>query len=305
MIAHRGACGYRPEHTLESYRLAIRMGADFIEPDLVPTSDGVLVARHENEISETTDIADHAEFADRFTTKTIDGEEMVGWFTEEFTLAELKTLRAKARLPAGRPRKTRYDGRFEIPTFDEILDLVQRESRRRGVLVGVAAETKNPSYFASIDLSLEAPLGAALKRHRLDHPNAPALVQSFEPGHLYDLGSWLDVSLVQLVDMFGPAYDLLASRGGLDEIASYADVVSVNKEMVLGTAETPSGIVDEAHATGLDLHVWTLRTENRRDAASEAKSFFDSGVDGVVTDYADTALSARDEWIETRGTLAG
>jgi glycerophosphoryl diester phosphodiesterase len=324
VIAHRGACGYRPEHTIEGYRLAIRMGADFIEPDLVSTRDGVLVARHENEISCTTDVADHAEFADRFTTKTIESEDVSGWFTEDFDLDELKTLRAKERLPAVRPRNARYDGRFEVPTFDEILDLVRLEGRRRGVMVGVAAETKNPSYFASIGLALERPLGASLKRHRLHHPKAPVFVQSFEPGHLYDLGSWLDVPLVQLVDMCGPAYDLLVSRGGVAEIASYADVISVSKEMVLprlddGTAGTPSGFVDEAHSAGVDVHVWTLRAENRYMATSfrrgseptarghasaEALAFFDSGVDGVVTDHTDTALAARHEWLERYGDRA-
>ncbi|MFA6575913.1 MAG: glycerophosphodiester phosphodiesterase family protein, partial [Nocardioides sp.] len=168
VIGHRGASGYRPEHTLASYRLAIRLGADYVEPDLVSTKDGVLVARHENEISGTTDVADHAEFAARRTTKTIDGRAVSGWFTEDFTLAELKTLRAKERLPQVRPDNTRYDGRFEIPTLVEVLQLVREESKRTGRSIGVYPETKHPTYFDSIGLSLEEPLVRTLDRFGLD-----------------------------------------------------------------------------------------------------------------------------------------
>ncbi|MGH3813719.1 MAG: glycerophosphodiester phosphodiesterase family protein, partial [Pseudonocardiaceae bacterium] len=170
VIAHRGASGYRPEHTLGAYRLAIRMGADYIEPDLVSTRDGVLVARHENEISGTTDVAAHPEFADRRTTKTVDGQEITGWFTEDFTLAELKTLRARERLPDVRPDNTRYDGLYEVPTFDGVLELAEEESRRRGSLVGVYPETKHPTYFDSVGLSLEEPLARALTEHGLNRP---------------------------------------------------------------------------------------------------------------------------------------
>ena len=187
VIGHRGASGYRPEHTLASYELAIRMGADYIEPDLVSTKDGVLVARHENEIGGTTDVAQHPEFADRRTTKSIDGRQVTGWFTEDFTLAELKTLRAKERLPQVRPSNTRYDGRFEVPTFDEVLDLAAKESKRRGVTIGVYPETKHPTYFDSIGLSLEEPLVRTLKAHHLDRANAPVFVQSFETSNLREL----------------------------------------------------------------------------------------------------------------------
>ncbi|HEV8172588.1 MAG TPA: glycerophosphodiester phosphodiesterase family protein, partial [Actinoplanes sp.] len=155
VIGHRGACGYRPEHTLESYRLAIRLGADYVEPDLVSTRDGVLVARHENEISGTTDVAAHPEFANRRTTKAVNGVAMTGWFTEDFTLRELRTLRAIERLPEVRPQNTIFDGRYEIPTFQEIIDLVVSEERRLGRPIGIYPETKYPSYFASIGLSLE------------------------------------------------------------------------------------------------------------------------------------------------------
>jgi len=182
VIGHRGAPGYRPEHTLASYRLAIDMGADYIEPDLVSTKDGVLVARHENEISGTTDVADRPEFADRRTTKTIERKQVTGWFTEDFTLDELKTLRAKERLPQVRPGNSRYDGKFEVPTFEEVLDLAAQESKRRGVTFGDYPETKHPSYFDSIGLSLDEPLAAALRRHHPDRPDAPVFVQSFEEG---------------------------------------------------------------------------------------------------------------------------
>ena len=211
VIAHRGASGYRPEHTLAAYKLAIQMGADYVEPDLVSTKDGVLVARHENEISGTTDVADHPEFADRRTTKVVDGHEVTGWFTEDFTLAELKTLRAEERLPDVRPGNTRYDGRYQVPTFDEVLDLVARESRRRGEVVGVYPETKHPTYFDSVGLSLEEPLVEALQRHHLNRPNARVYIQSFETGNLRELADTVRVPLVQLVDATGAPYDLQAA----------------------------------------------------------------------------------------------
>ena len=328
VIGHRGAPGYRPEHTLASYKLAIQMGADYIEPDLVSTKDGVLVARHENDITGTTDVADHPEFADRLTTKTIDGKSVTGWFTEDFTLAELKTLRAKERLPAVRPQNTRYDGRFEVPTFDEVLDLVERESRRRGEVVGVYPETKHPTYFRSIGLALEKPLVAALRAHHLDRPNAEVYIQSFETGNLKALSDQVKVPLVQLVDASGAPYDLQASGDGrtyadlvtprgLREISTYADAVGANKDLVLprneaGETTEPSELVDDAHAAGLDVHVWTMRDENqfmarnyqngadpnaKGDAVAEYEDFFDAGVDGVFSDNPDTAVDAREEWL--------
>jgi glycerophosphoryl diester phosphodiesterase len=328
VIGHRGASGYRPEHTLASYRLAIEMGADYIEPDLVSTKDGVLVARHENEISGTTDVADHPEFADRYTTKTFDGRTVSGWFTEDFTLAELKTLRAVERLPAVRPDNTRYDGRFEIPTLAEVLDLVARESRRRREVVGVYPETKHPTYFREIGLGLEEPLVAELRAHHLDRPNAEVFIQSFETGNLKSLAGQVRVPLVQLVDASGAPYDLQASGDdrtyadlvtpeGLREIATYADAVGANKDLVLprneaGETTEPSALVDDAHATGLDVHVWTMRDENmfmarnywngvdphaKGDADAEYADFFAAGVDGVFSDHPDTAVAAREEWL--------
>ena len=244
VIGHRGASGYRPEHTLASYRLAIRLGADYVEPDLVSTKDGVLVARHENEISGTTDVADRPEFTDRKTTKTIDGRLVTGWFTEDFTLAELKTLRAKERLPEVRPDNTRYDGRFEVPTFQEVLDLVKEESRRSGRRIGVYPETKHPTYFDSIGLSLEEPLVRTLRRNGLDKKGSRVFVQSFETGNLRDLDEMTKAPLVQLVDAQGAPYDLVAAGDprkyadlitpdGLDQIAEYADGLGANKDLVL------------------------------------------------------------------------
>ncbi|GAB3952581.1 hypothetical protein GCM10027614_56460 [Micromonospora vulcania] len=207
VIGHRGASGYRPEHTLEAYRLAIRMGADYIEPDLVSTSDGVLVARHENEISGTTDVAARPEFADRRATKTIDGVAATGWFTEDFTLAELKTLRAQERLSQVRVANTVYDGRFEVPTLQEIIDLARTEGRARGRTIGIYPETKHPSYFTSIGLPLEEPLLQVLRQNELDHRNAPVFIQSFETANLRRLRQLTDVNLIQLLDSTGRPYD--------------------------------------------------------------------------------------------------
>jgi glycerophosphoryl diester phosphodiesterase len=326
VIGHRGASGYRPEHTLASYRLAIEMGADYIEPDLVPTRDGVLVARHENEISGTTDVADHPRFARRRTTKQIDGREVTGWFTEDFTLVELKSLRAKERLPKVRPANTWYDGHFEVPTFDEILELAEAGSRRRGVTIGVYPETKHPSYFDSVGLSLEEPLVAALRRHHLDRPNAPVLVQSFETGNLRELADLVSVPLVQLVDDGGAPYDLVAagdartyadlvSRVGLKEVGTYASALGVHKRLVLDPAPGAEGLVDAAHAEGLDLHVWTCRDENRflperfrgpggpndrGDSVAQTVALLDAGVDGIFTDQTDTVVATRTRWAARR-----
>lgn len=285
VIAHRGACGYRPEHTLASYRLAIALGADFVEPDLVSTRDGVLVARHENEIGHTTDVARHPEFADRMATKVVDGRELTGWFTEDFTLAELKTLRAVERLPGLRPGNTRYDGRYDVPTFDEVLELVAEESTRLGREVGVYPETKSPSYFDGLGLALEAPLLDALARHGLDHAGAPVLVQSFEPDNLRRLRGRTSVGLVQLVAATGRV-DLVTATG-LRRVAQYADAVGVDKQLVL---PGPSSVVADAHAAGLQVHVWTLRDET--DSIEDTWAFVDAGVDGLFTDQPDTTLEA-------------
>ena len=245
IIGHRGASGYRPEHTLAAYELAARMGADYVEPDLVSTKDRVLVARHENEISTTTDVAVRPEFASRKTTKSIDGVSLTGWFTEDFTLAELKTLRAKERIPATRQRNTIYDGRYQVPTFQEVIDLTRRLSRELGRPIGIYPETKHPTYFRSIGLPLEEPLVGALRRNRLDGPRDLVFVQSFEIRNLKRLNREIDSPLVQLLG--GPAskpydetvsggsrtYAELATRRGLQRVSRYADGVGPSKGYIV------------------------------------------------------------------------
>jgi glycerophosphoryl diester phosphodiesterase len=318
VIGHRGACGYRPEHTLESYRLAIRLGADYIEPDLVSTRDGVLVARHENEISATTDVADHPEYAHRRTTKVIDGVLKDGWFTEDFTLAELQTLRAKERIPGIRPQNTIFDGRFPVPTFQEILDLASAEERRLGRPIGIYPETKHPSYFASIGLSLEKPLVAVLHRNGLEDRTDHVLIQSFEVGNLRRLRRMTDIRLIQLLDSVGsPAdtetsYAALATPAGLAGIAEYAYGIGADKDLLVppgpdGCLRAPLPTVQDAHDAGLAVHVYTFRAENkflppefrigssaeaRGDGIAEYEMFLDLGVDGLFTDQPDTAVAA-------------
>jgi glycerophosphoryl diester phosphodiesterase len=319
VIAHRGASGYRPEHTLESYRLAIRLGADYIEPDLVSTRDGVLVARHENEISGTTDVAAHPEFAGRRTTKAVDGVAVTGWFTEDFTLDELRTLRATERLCRVRPQNATFDRRFPIPTFQEIIDLALAEGRRLGRPIGVYPETKHPSHFASIGLSLEEPLVATLHRNGLRGPDAPVLIQSFEVGSLRKLARLTGVRLIQLLDSVGapadgaPPYADLVTPAGLQSIAEYAVGIGADKELLVPRSATgkllaANAVVHNAHEAGLTVHAWTFRAENRflpldfrigsdpdarGDIVSEYELFLRLGVDGVFTDHPDTAVAAR------------
>ncbi len=275
VVGHRGASGYRPEHTLESYRLAIALGADYIEPDVVSTKDGVLVARHENEISGTTDVSTRPEFAGRRFTKTIDGTALTGWFTEDFTLAELKTLRAKERIPELRQENTLYDGRFPIPTLQEVVELAKTEGKRVGRPIGLYIETKHPSYFDSIGLSLEEPLLATLKRAGLDRLTAPVFLQSFEVGNLRELNTLTKLPLVQLLagdsgrpaDQPGITYDSLSTAAGLREIAIYADGVGPDKNRVIprtpdGKLGAPTSLVADAHAVGLLVHPYTFRNEN-------------------------------------------
>ncbi|WP_326561187.1 glycerophosphodiester phosphodiesterase [Micromonospora sp. NBC_01796] len=324
VIAHRGASGYRPEHTLESYRLAIRLGADFIEPDLVSTRDGVLVARHENEISGTTNVADHPEFAGRKATKTIDGIAVTGWFTEDFTLAELKTLRAKERLPQVRPTNTAFDGTLEIPTLQEVIDLAKSESRRVGRTIGIYPETKHPTYFQSIGLALEEPLVRVLKRNGLTSRKDAVFIQSFETANLRKLSKLTDVRLAQLLDATGRPYDFtvagdprtyldLVKPENLKWISTYADGIGATKNLIVprdanGKLLAPTNVVRDAHRVGLDVHAWTFRAENqflptdfrlgtdpnaRGDTTSEYELFFSLGLDGVFSDHPDTAVAAR------------
>ena len=302
VIAHRGASGYRPEHTLAAYALAIEQGADAIEPDVVSTSDGVLVARHENEISGTTDVAGMPEFADRRTTKTIDGKDLTGWFTEDFTLAELRTLRTRERLPELRPASTAYDGQEPIPTLAEILDLARRARTVRGEPVGVVPETKHPTYFAALGLALEEPLVAAVECAGLDRSRV--LVQSFEADNLRRLRTMTDVRLLQLVDRRGAN---LVTSAGLLTVAGYADAVGVAKDLLIprDAADNllePTEVIGDAHDAGLEVVGWTFRRENSflpadyrvgtdpagiGDLAAEIHRFRDAGMDSFFTDNPD------------------
>ncbi len=299
VIAHRGASGERPEHTLESYRLAIEEGADFIEPDLVMTRDGVLVARHENEIGGTTDVAQHPAFADRRRTQLIDGETLTGWFTEDFTLAELKTLRARERLPDLRPLNRAFDGQFTVPTFDEIMQLAADANRRRGGLpkIGVYPETKHPAHFAGIGLPLETAVLDTLRRHDYGAVGSPVFIQSFDPRNLRQLRAMTRLPLVQLLE-----HEL----GDLREIATYADAIGIAKSLA-----TPEG-VRAAHAVNLRVHVWTFRAENEflpddlkighepsahGDLEAEIRRFLDRGIDGFFIDFPAVGVRVRDAYI--------
>ena len=326
VFGHRGAAGHRPEHTLAGYELAIRLGADYIEPDLVSTSDGVLVARHENEIGGTTDVANHPEFTGRKVTKTIDGHAVTGWFTEDFTLQELRTLRAKERLPAVRPGNTSYDGQFQIPTFDEVLALVRKENRR-GRTIGVAPETKHPTYFQSIGLGLEKPMLRSLRKAGLDSSRSKVLIQSFETTNLRRLAKQTRVPLEQLTSAGGAPYDLVVagdprtyadimSPAGLRDVAKYADWLGPEKNSVIprnaqGFLQQPTPVVRDAHKAGLKVVAYTFRDENqflpadfrigtdpnaKGDILGELIAFFEAGLDGVFADYPDSADTARDRW---------
>ncbi len=278
VIAHRGASGYRPEHTIASYTLGIEQGADYIEPDLVLTRDGVLVARHENEIGGTTDVATHPEFAPRRTTKTIDGQQIEGWFTEDFTLAELKTLRARERIPNIRPQNRKFDGQFEVPTFDEVLALARKHD------VGVYPETKHPTYFDNLGLTHDDALLSSIQRSGI----RKIFIQSFERGNLKRLRKKTSLPLVQLIDSGAAS---MVSPSGLAEIATYANAIGPNKTLV--TAE----VVANAHKLGLKVHPWTFRAEQEfgPDMIAELKRFLQTGIDGFFTDQPDLGRKALGE----------
>jgi glycerophosphoryl diester phosphodiesterase len=319
IIAHRGASGERPEHTLAAYRRAIEQGADFIEPDLVMTKDDVLVIRHENEISTTTNVADHPEFADRRTSKTIDGKIVTGWFTEDFTLAELKTLRARERLPQIRPANMGWLDET-IPTLDEALALVRATPRR----LGIYPETKHPSYFASIGKPMECALVDALARAGFTERDDPVFLQSFEVSNLQALRGMTKLRLVQLIEGEEPPYDQhqagtgltveqMVSPAGLKAIVAYADAIGPYKLLIeprdaAGNAQPATSLVTDAHAAGLLVHPWTFRSENiflpagdrigedqgaRGDAAAEYARFLGYGVDGLFSDFPAEAVKAK------------
>jgi glycerophosphoryl diester phosphodiesterase len=309
VIAHRGASGKRPEHTLAAYDLAIAQGADVIEPDLVPTADDVLVARHENEISETTDVAAHPEFAERRATKLIDGQSVTGWFTEDFTLAELKTLRARERLPDLRPGNTVFDGREAIPTLEEVIALAKRRSIELGRTIAVYPETKHPTYFAAIGHPTDALLVRALDAAGWRTADAPVFVQSFEVANLKRLAGMTRVRLIQLLDATGapadgaaPSYAAMTTPEGLRAVARYAWGIGPNKAML-----SDGTLVCDAHAAGLRVHPWTFRAENRflaarfrregaghGDLAGEIAAALRLGIDGFFTDFPAIGVAARD-----------
>ncbi|GAB2686775.1 glycerophosphodiester phosphodiesterase [Thalassiella azotivora] len=339
VIGHRGASGYRPEHTLASYELAARTGADFLEPDVVVTRDGVLVCRHENDISATTDVADRPELAHLRTTKVVDGVRTTGWFVEDLTLAEVRSLRAVERLPGLRQGNTLYDGRFGVPTLQEVVDLAQRLGRELGRTVGVYPETKHPSHFAARGLDPVPLLAALLRRNGWDDPQAPVVVQSFEPTSLLSLRRRhrVPVPTVLLTAAHGSPPDL-ASAGdprtwedlldarALRRMASWLDGVGPHREQVRSTTADgrlggPTGLVEVAHDAGLLVHAWTFRAENaflpadlRRGGAPAAFGHavedvllhLEDGVDGVFTDHPDLGALARDAFLagERVGTLA-
>ncbi|MDP2214865.1 glycerophosphodiester phosphodiesterase family protein [Phenylobacterium sp.] len=310
VIAHRGASGERPEHTLAAYQRAIDQGADYIEPDLVMTRDGVLVARHENEISETTDVADHPEFADRRTERVIDGVRVAGWFTEDFTLAELKTLKASERLPALRPASAAFDGQDPIPTFQEVIDLAKGQSARTGRTIGVYPEMKHPTYFEARDLPMGETLAGVLRDNDLDRRYAPVFVQCFEPRPLRAFRDRSRAPTVLLVGVGG------LSDAQLTEAAEFSDGLGPELKMVLNldAAGLPAGpLIARAQAAGMKVHPWTVRSENsflpaalRRgeapgdhgDAATLLRALYLAGVDGVFTDFPELAVRVREDVFE-------
>lgn len=319
ILGHRGASGYRPEHTLESYRLAIKMGADYIEPDLVMTKDGILVARHENEISETTDVAQ--KFPNRKKTKEIDGEKITGWFTEDLTLKEIKTLQAKERLEF---RDQSHNGQFEVPTFDEVLELLKTEQAHHKRPIGVYPETKHPSYFASIGLPMEKAVVAALEKHGLNHADAPVFIQAFELDILKKLKTLTPVPLIFLygspnaspwdfvlkkdkrtfADLTKPEAlkELSATIVGIGPAKGY--IIPTNN---FGERLKPTTLVSDAHAVGLQVHPYTFRKEEiflpatyKGNTETEYLEFFEQGVDGVFTDFPDLAFSAREKFLKNK-----
>jgi glycerophosphoryl diester phosphodiesterase len=319
VIAHRGASGYRPEHTLASYTLAIEQGADYIEPDLVATRDGHLIARHEPLLDDTTDVKSRPQFADRKSTRLLDGKSVTGYFASDFTLAEIKQLRAVQSNPA---RSKEHDGRYEIPTFEEILDLLGRESARRQRAIGIYPETKHPSFHLALGLPLEQRLLDALRRHKLDRADGPVFIQSFESANLQYLRPKTRLPLVQLLDdgalQFDAAGQRIVSvkipqlgdeRGGtsprsLEDVAKYANAIGPWKRQILRDVGAPqllqTSLIEQAHAAGLRVHTYTFRTEPatlapeyHEDPQLEFRQFYALGIDGVFSDFPDVALAAR------------
>ena len=298
VIGHRGASGYLPEHTVEAYRLAIDQGADYIKADLVSTEDGYLVARHENNIADTTDVA--RRFPDRKTKKIIDGKTIEGWFTEDFTLDELSTIRAVERLPF---RNQANNGKYNIPTLADILVLRANKSRELGRMIGVYIETKHPAYFRSIGHPLEEPLVSILKAWALDRPGSPVFLESFEADSVKRMAGDTSVPATFLLEEAGPN----TTNAGLAAIAAYAKGIGPAKSMIVpvdgqGMAGPPTDLVARAHRAGLFVHAFTFRPEPQflpaSYAGADAKEycqFAGLGVDGLFTDTPDLALKALGE----------
>ena len=325
VIAHRGASGYAPEHTLAAYALAILQGADYVEPDLVMTRDGQLVARHDNELGLTTDVSQRPQFANRKRTQMVDGVSLEGWFSEDFTLAELKTLRAIERIPQVRPANTRFDSQFEIPTLQEIIDLVKSLQLSQQRVIGLYPETKHPTHFQQIGLAMEKPLVKVLKRNGYDSAKAPVYIQSFEVENLKTLSRLTQVRLVQLLWTEGQPYDQqvlgtglgyaqIITPKGLRAIARYASGIGPEKGMIIprdaaGNLTTPTHLVHDAHAAKLKVHPYTFRAENaflptslrsdgepseRGDIEAELRAFLATGIDGLFIDQPDIAVRLRE-----------
>ena len=359
VAAHRGASGYLPEETIEAYVKAIELGADFIELDLISTKDGVLIARHDPNLGVSTDVAQHPEFAARKRTTRVDGEEQTGWFSGDFTLAEIKTLGAIST-DAQRPQE--FNGKFKVPTFDEVIALAQRKSQETGRTIGIYPETKNPSYFRLLGLPLEDKMLASLDRAGWNSRSAPVLLQSFEPGSLkYMRSKGSTLRMVQLIDgdsvdlktgavtfdvpsdrpydwtLAGDKrnFDVMVTPAGLAEIKTYADGIGPWKRYIVSVKGTvgadgkvvdrngdgkindadadtlaPTTLIADAHRAGLFVHAFTFRNEGRRLAASyggdpkrEYLQYYALGLDGLFTDFTDTALATRAEYL--RGVGAG
>lgn len=323
IIGHRGASGERPEHTEAAYRLAIEQGADYLEPDIVVSKDGILMVRHENEIGGTTNVATKEEFASRYTTKIIDGKEVTGWFTEDFTYNELKTLRAKERLRELRPGNRDYDNEFDILSFEELLKLIQRLEQRTGRVIGIYPELKHPSYFKSIGLPQQDTLLKQLNIFGYRDSSDAVFIQSFEVGVLEKLSETTDIRLIQLIGPEGSPPDRpnllftdMMAPAGLSRIAKYADGVGVHKSYVIdrnvfGRLSAPTDLIKNAKARELLVHAWTFRAENYflpeglkssleltelGDMKSEIKAYRDAGIDGFFTDHPELAVTALTEY---------
>ena len=340
VIGHRGASGFVPEHTLQSYKLAIKLGADYVEPDLVMTKDHVLIARHEpilgdsdpGTTGDSTDVGEHPEFASRETTRTLDGIPTKGFWAQDFTLAEIKTLGAR-QTRGGRP--TEFNGKFKVPTLQEIINLVKRRSHKLGRRIGIYPETKHPTFHDSQGLSLEEPLVQTLKKNGLNSRNSPVFIQSFEQSNLKELNTMTRVRLIQLMDAndtdadgnptYAPPFDrpydwtasgdptllartfgYFATDEGLDEVKTYADGIGPWKVYIIpitggggGDPKTPTDLVARAHARGLLVHTWTFRDDAFPSGflggpVDELLAFYREGVDGVFADFPDTAFGARE-----------